>query len=153
MPQALDAKERETESSNVLEEWLLASRVQSAFERVDVESGAARYAVETLQTLLQFQSRTADEAFLSEVFADEAASKVLGVNAHEGVLWFNREAWETWSAQWLLACAVMASQIPARTCNDLDATTAQWNAWLDSANAVSFQVEPFVMPMRDATVE
>ena len=123
--------------SALLDEWLLSARLKRAFVALGMDEFSADQTLSTLQIVLDFPEIENDET-LAKLFRDENTVRLLGVNRHEGVTWFNREAWER-LAFWLSVRSLLAAT--ANTKAEIALALDKWRALCERAEAVNYQLE------------
>ncbi len=155
LPQALEgapqvlaggSQASETSRTAFLDQWLLGLKLEAAWVALDIRDGASKYLLGSLRALLDC-SELFEPALLKpegaawkQLFANKEAARVLGVNQHQGRLWFNREAWEEWSARASIAALLQAQ--PSES--GLSRAFAHWQNAQKEAQVASFDVELFV---------
>ncbi len=96
-------------SRSWMDEWLLGKRIANALQDSGLEQGAAQYAVTTINMLISYTKwfRADEETVVSTYHVLHRALQqhdvhiYLGINRHQGILWFNKEAFEQW-LWWLM---------------------------------------------------
>ncbi len=118
--------------------WLLRKPVHKALEELGVAPEVCERAVAATRMLLSSPEWLAGEGAATPAAADDLATMLrralshrdvqafLGVNRYEGVLWFNREAFQAWL--WWLPC-IVALWAPAADASLDDALAAAY-AWV-----------------------
>jgi glycosidase len=102
-------------SRSGIDEWLLGKIVASVLQDLGLDEGSAWWAVSTIKVLVAhqrwFEIHDGQEGrsyqVLQSWLQDDEVQRYLHVNRHQGVLWFNQEAFEQlrW---WMLATATLA---------------------------------------------
>ena len=85
-----------------IEELLLGRIIEGPLREFMGDEGVARRAVETIRVLVTHQQWTEDTEpadenalpMLQSLVVDEGTRRLIGVNRHEGVLWFHKESFE-----------------------------------------------------------
>jgi len=105
-------------SRSWIDEWLLGKIIAGALQDLGLDEGAALYAVEMIKVLTShqrwFQIRSPVEQqahrVLESWMKDDDVQRILQVNRYQGVLWFNKEAFERllW---WMLLLAAVAMDV------------------------------------------
>jgi len=114
----VDRVDFEQVSRSWIDEWLLGKIIAGALQDLGLDEGAAWYAVETIKVLTShqrwFQIRSPVEqqvhGVLESWMKDDDVQRILQVNRYQGVLWFNKEAFERllW---WMLLLAAVAMDV------------------------------------------
>jgi hypothetical protein len=137
-----------------VDKWVLGGRIESAWSDVGLAEGSGAHLLASLRAIFECKQAftpdvlSAEGAAWKQVFSNASAARVLGVNRHEGRLWFNRESWEEWSARAAIAALVEDEPTP----NAQVRSFARWEAARDEAARAAFNVEVFVAE-DDATLE
>ncbi len=101
------------ESRSWLDEWQLGRLLAGALRAFGLDDAAADYAVLTIKVLTAHQQwfTAGDGNLLDALFSDYDAQRLLQVNRHQGILWYNREAFESllW---WLFVALVITEDSP-----------------------------------------
>ncbi len=147
-PQVLEGAPLESEGSRAsfLDEWLLGLKLEQAWVALDIRDGSSKYLLGSLRALLDCSELfepsllKPEGAAWKKLFANAEAARVLGVNRHQGRLWFNREAWEEWSSRASIAALLQAE--PGES--GLGRAFAHWQDAQQEAQSASFDVEVFV---------
>jgi hypothetical protein len=98
-----------------LEDWLLSKVITEALLDMEVTKQKAQRAVATIKLLVRHhQLLTPDQdtdahELLHTLLSDHKTQAYLGVNRHEKILWFNKEAFESMLWWLMVATAVTAS--------------------------------------------
>jgi glycosidase len=117
---AVDNENFAGQSRSWIDEWLLGKVLASALQDLGLEQPAAWQAVALIKVLTSHQRWCAAQALdaqtqaytvLQALLKDDEVQQLLQVNRYQGVLWFNREAFEQ-TLWWLLLVA--AIRIAAR---------------------------------------
>ena len=137
LPEALAEKDAASACSAVLDEWLLDKRLRRAFVALGMDEFAADQTLLTLQITLDFPELENDDT-LAQLFRDENVVRLLGVNQHQGVTWFNREAWEQ-LAFWLSVENLLGAA--ANDAMQIAAALDKWRALCERAQAANYQLE------------
>ncbi|NJO83375.1 MAG: hypothetical protein HC828_11520, partial [Blastochloris sp.] len=103
------------QSRSWIDEWLLGRVIRNTLLESSVDERMADLAVIRVKRLTSqqrwFEEHDVDRIFavLESWLADSEVRQLLGVNRHQGVLWFNKEAFERllW---WMLLLAVIRIQ-------------------------------------------
>ena len=113
-----DRVDFEQVSRSWIDEWLLGKIIAGALQDLGLDEGAAWYAVEMIKVLTShqrwFQIRSPVEqqvhGVLESWMKDDDVQRILQVNRYQGVLWFNKEAFERllW---WMLLLAAVAMDV------------------------------------------
>lgn len=101
-------------SRSWIDEWLLGKFITSALQDLEVEAGNAWRAVGLVKLLTGHQAwfstnkdhPQAAYQVLQSWLQDSEVQQYLGVNRYQGVLWFNKESFETW-LWWMFAVALI----------------------------------------------
>ncbi|MCI0519575.1 MAG: alpha-amylase [Chloroflexi bacterium] len=144
-----------------LDEWLLGKATAHVLQERGLGEGAAWRCVGLVKLLLGSQGwfdpgLTAEEqapAALKAWLGDNEAQKFLGVNRYQGVLWYNKEAFEEW-LWWMAAIAALdvpakgapAAEAPEVPAAEMDGMMAVIRRLQKATDASQFQVEK----LRDA---
>jgi glycosidase len=125
----VDAQDYTDLSRGWMDEWLLGRILGRAIENLGVEHDAAERAMGVVKLLISnqrwFEFKTPQAAprlafaALSRLLRDAEVQQFIGVNRHQGVLWFNKEAYEQLCG-WLMLPAVVDSIV---SLGDEQATT------------------------------
>jgi glycosidase len=141
-PQVLEGGQ--VRPSEALDAWVLGPRLKAAWAQMGLDEGAGEFCLDSLRALLDVGAalfaRGEREGALESVFAHESAARVVGVNRHRGALWFNREAWEEWTARAALAHALDAP-LDADASPALARALAAWSRWSEEALSANYSVE------------
>ncbi|MBN2001796.1 MAG: alpha-amylase [Anaerolineae bacterium] len=118
-------------SGSWVDEWLLGKLIASALRDADVEDEQAWYAVSAVKMLIACLDLPGESVIPDAPIVDSSAylllhralqiqevQTYLGVNRHQGVLWFNKEAFERW-LWWLLLLHTLNSLQTCETDKDL----------------------------------
>ena len=116
----VDAKDYADLSRGWIDEWLLGRILARAIQNMGVDYATAERAVGLIKLLTSNQrwfefkapqpaNRLAFAA-LSRLLRDSEVQQFMGVNRHQGVLWFNKEAYEQLIG-WLTLPAVVDSVV------------------------------------------
>ena len=98
-----------------IEDWLLSKVIAEALRDMDLEEQSARRAVATIKLLIRHHDLLTPEAdvgadeMLQSLLREQATQAYLGVNRYEGVLWFNKEAFES-MLWWLMIATVVTAE-------------------------------------------
>jgi hypothetical protein len=103
------------QSRSWMDEWLLSKLVAGTFQDLGLDTGTVWWAVGTIKILISHQRWYEVEAsgpeqayqVLASWLRDGEVQQFLQVNRHQGVLWFNHEAFEELLG-WMLTTAVVA---------------------------------------------
>jgi len=116
----VDAKGYADLSRGWIDEWLLGRILARSIEDMGVDSATAERAVGLIKLLTSNQrwfefkapqpAKRLAFAALSRLLRDSEVQQFLGVNRHQGVLWFNKEAYEQLCG-WLTLPAVVDSVV------------------------------------------
>jgi hypothetical protein len=116
----VDAKDYADLSRGWIDEWLLGRIVSRAVQNMGVDYATAERAVGLIKLLTSnqrwFEFKTPQPAnrmafaALSRLLRDSEVQQFMGVNRHQGVLWFNKEAYEQLIG-WLTLPAVVDSVV------------------------------------------
>jgi hypothetical protein len=114
----VDGVDFEQVSRTWIDAWLLGKIIAGALQDLGLDEGAAWYAVETIKVLTShqrwFQVRSPVEqqahGVIESWMKDDDVRRILQVNRYQGVLWFNKEAFERllW---WMLLLAAVAMDV------------------------------------------
>jgi hypothetical protein len=113
----------EGQSRSWIDEWLLGKVTAGALQDMGLDEGTAWYAVGVIKLLTAHQRWFAVEApnararacqVLATLLKDDEVQQFLQVNRYQGVLWFNKEAFEQLLWWLLLLAAVEISADPLR---------------------------------------
>ena len=140
LPEALAEKDAASTCSAVLDDWLLGNRLQRAFVALGMDEFTADQTLLTLKITLDFPKLENDEQW-AQLFGDENAARLLGVNRHQGVTWFNREAWEQ-LAFWLSVQSLLDTG--ANDATQVVKALDEWRALCERAQAANYQLEPML---------
>jgi hypothetical protein len=110
-----------------IDEWLLGKIIATAVQGMGLSEGAAWRAVETVKILASHQhwfevqcpETKRAHVVLHSWLSDQDVQRFLQVNRHDGVLWFNKEAFDQllW---WMFAvAAVTISADPNRSADEI----------------------------------
>jgi glycosidase len=110
-----------------IDEWLLGKVVARTLRDLGLDEGAARYAVEAIKPLIGhqrwFEMKTSKTKRVSEILSawlsDDDVRRFLQVNRHEGVLWFNKEAFDRLLWSMLVIAAITISADPNRPADEI----------------------------------
>ena len=100
-----------------LREWMLDEPLEAVLERFDAREGA----ISRLNIWLSLPKRAGsfvDEApetpfaFLTRLLENDHARELLGINTHQGVIWFRGEGWEALRAALELGARLETVEIP-----------------------------------------
>ena len=96
------------------DEWLLTKIIAGALQDLGLDAGAAEHAVRTIKVMISHQHWFETQApetervygVLESWLKDDEVQRLLQVNRHQGILWFNKEAFEDllW---WMMVLAVV----------------------------------------------
>jgi len=102
-------------SRSWIDEWRLGKIIANALLDLGLDEGASWWAVATIKVLITHQRWFETEApdgteqaylVLESWLKDDEVQRLLRVNRHQGVLWFNKEAFEQ-LLRWMLLVAVV----------------------------------------------
>lgn len=128
----LDKESGQDFSRAWMDEWLLGKLLFRAFEDLGMSEGQAWRAVATIKLLIthrdwlekleQTDKKLAAYTALQNWLKDSDVQRFIGVNRYQGILWFNKEAFEEW-LWWMFVAAVVQilvdsevkEQIPQKT--------------------------------------
>jgi glycosidase len=123
----VEGENPEAQSRSWLDEWLLAKIVAGALQDLDLDEGAASWAVGVVKILVSHQGwyeidapkrRQAYEILMSWL-RDREIQQFIQVNRYRDVLWFNREAFEQLLTWMLTLAAVEISADPNRSADQV----------------------------------
>ena len=112
----MDTDDFEQISRSWCDEWLLGKIIAGALQSLEVDEGAAWWAVTTIKVLIShqrwfemaglFKREQLPHQILESWLEDSEVQQFLQVNRYRGTLWFNKEAFEQllW---WMLVVAVV----------------------------------------------
>ena len=153
---AVQAEGYEELSRSWIDEWLLGRIIAAALQALGLDDATAWRGVGLVRLLTGHQRwfetlGTAEGAaprLLEALLQDADAQQFLGVNRHQGVLWFNREAAEE-LLTWLLLTGVVATMAdPERSHSEQVEAIAAQQALLDqlaaAAHASGYRVEEWL---------
>ncbi|MGC9400494.1 MAG: alpha-amylase family glycosyl hydrolase [Anaerolineae bacterium] len=137
-----------TTSYTWLEDWLLGKVIAEALRDMELPDSTIQRAVATIKLLIRHHSllipKRDAEAYdvLYELLSDQATQAYLGVNRYEGVLWFNKEAFD--SLLWWLLVATIVTTAFEEEVEAQEAIAAQYaliTALQEAEAASEYQVE------------
>lgn len=112
----------EQRSRSWMDEWLLGRITASALRDLGLDDASAWQAVTVIKLLTTHQrwfdaqapGRTQDYQVLESLLKDGEVQQFLQVNRYQGVLWFNKEAYDQWLWWMLVVAAVAITADPLR---------------------------------------
>ncbi|NOK59999.1 MAG: alpha-amylase [Chloroflexi bacterium AL-W] len=153
----------EQQSRSLIDEWLLGHVITRALEDKGLDERAVLHALVRVKQLTS-QQRWFERHKIAQVYAmleswlsDTAVRQLLGVNRSQGILWFNKEAFDRllW---WMLFVAVVS--VTADSKHNKTETTSIIVACYDTieklqkaADSAGYQVEKLLDAVRSQTVE
>jgi hypothetical protein len=97
-----------------LDEWLLGKSIERALRDAGADEGQAARAVSAVKIAVSEQgwysaAPVDPRRALTDLLADDEVRRYIGVNRHQGILWFNKERFEEllW---WLLLVATLVTE-------------------------------------------
>ena len=142
-------------SRSWLDEWQFGRMLAGALRDFGLAEGAADYAVTVVKFLTAHQrwfergpGIDRDEV-LSSLFRDNDAQRALQVNRHQGILWFNKEAFEQliwW--MFVTATVVCSSTSPDRPAAEIFTLWETVNKLRQASEASGYQVERLLEGVR-----
>ena len=101
-------------SRSWIDEFLLGRVLENAFEKYGGEAGDAKFGVQVLKTLIgqrnwfDIKAGKHRKATLALEFwlNDPEVQRLMGVNLHDEILWFNQELMESWLWWMMLLAAI-----------------------------------------------
>jgi len=136
-------------SRSWIDEWLLGKIIAATLQDIGQDEASAWRSVLLIKLLISHvplleQPPQSLSALLQSWLADGELQRFLGVNRYQGVLWFNKEAFEAW-LWWLSAATLVRRMTFEDNGNWLPGRTAQQYARFQNllavARAVGYQVE------------
>ncbi|MDY7078528.1 MAG: alpha-amylase family glycosyl hydrolase [Chloroflexota bacterium] len=111
-------------SRSWIDEWLLGKIITGVLRDIGLDEGTAWQATTTIKLLTSHQRWFADERQAYQVLeswlSDDQVQQFLQVNRYQGVLWFNKEAFEQLLRWMLLVAVVTISADPLRPAAEMD---------------------------------
>lgn len=139
------------QSRSWIDEWLLGRIIAGTLRNLGLDEGEAARAVTISKQLTShqswFEARDVEETYeiLEELLRDREVQQLLGVNRHQGVLWFNRELFERllW---WMSTVAVVTIRAdpespPDKAIEEIAACYDTIKHLREAANRAHYQVE------------
>jgi hypothetical protein len=111
---ALGQTDWEQQSRSWIDEWLLGKIIASALQDLGLDETSAWRAVAVVKSLTTHQSwfdmpapkKKRAYQILESALNDGEVQQLLQVNRYQGILWFNKEAFERW-LWWMLSLAAV----------------------------------------------
>ena len=114
-------------SRSWIDEWLLGKIIAGALRDLGLDESAAWRSVATIKILTSHQRWFEEKQpyqILKSWLQDDEVQRFLQVNRHQGVLWFNKEAFEQLLEWMLLVASVTISADPLRPADEVAQETA-----------------------------
>jgi glycosidase len=139
--------------------WQLGALLDDALGALQLPEGTGRSTATAVELMLAAErwllpcadSHDAPRALLEALFADPVGRRFLGVNLHEGVRWFNREAYLELISGLLVAGSVRAvTETPDKAIESVTARCRVFEELEEAAIAAGYQVDDLLdaMPPR-----
>jgi hypothetical protein len=135
-------------SRSWMDEWQLGNLTTGALQDLGLDEAAARQAVSIVKLVTGLPGLCAGTGpyhTLSSLLQDSEVQRFLGINRHQGVLWFNREAFRklVWFYYAISVVETLASadEKDGKIAEALTACYAQVERLLDAEQSSGYQVE------------
>jgi hypothetical protein len=110
------------ETWRFLEDWILTTEVSDLFRELGASEDESRKILRLINVLTFYRDGWDDETF----FKDHDVRMLLGVNRHEGTLWFNKESGEE-LLYWLFLTSLVEIETTAPTPSVEESVTRRYN--------------------------
>ena len=144
-------------SRSWLDEWMFGKIIEETLIEMELDEGQAQEGLLAVRALISQQawalkSKKAPK-ILTSWLRDEDIQRLLGVNRYQGILWFNKEAYER-LLRWMLAIAVVTT-LTNETLTNKQKDKAVQTQWVliqkleQAALASEYQVEKLIQAAKE----
>jgi glycosidase len=152
-----DPMDYASRSRSWLDEWMFGKIIEETLIEMELDEGQAQEGLLAVRALISQQawalkSKKAPK-ILTSWLRDEDIQRLLGVNRYQGILWFNKEAYER-LLRWMLAIAVVTT-LTNETLTNKQKDKAVQTQWVliqkleQAALASEYQVEKLIQAAKE----
>jgi glycosidase len=107
-----DPEEYASRSRSWLDEWMFGKIIEQTLIKLELDEDQAHEGLLAVKAMISQQTWASNSQKAHKILAswlrDEDIQRLLGVNRYQGILWFNKEAYER-LLRWMLAIAIVTT--------------------------------------------